>query len=117
MSDELDEIRKRRMQELQDQNESAPSNEETIRQQEEAKQVYEERKQAILRSILSEEAKQRLSNIKLVKPQMAENIENQLIQLSQSGRINGRISEQQLLNLLRQLQDNKRDSSITFKRV
>jgi DNA-binding TFAR19-related protein (PDSD5 family) len=53
----------------------------------------------------------------LVKPQLAENIENQLIYLSQSGRVIGRVSEEQLLNLLKKLQDRKRDSSITFKRV
>ena len=85
--------------------------------QEELKKQQEAQKQAFLRSILSDKAKQRLTNIRLVKPQLAENIENQLIYLSQSGRVIGRVSEEQLLNLLKKLQDRKRDSSITFKRV
>jgi len=117
MSDELDELRKKRLQELRKQAAESQNDEEAIKQQEDAKRQFEAQKQAILRSILSDKAKQRLSNIKLVKPQMAENIENQLIQLSRSGRINGRISEDQLLRLLKQIQGNKRDSSITFKRV
>ena len=116
MSDELDELRRKRLEELQKQAANQPS-EDDLRQQEEAQKAQEAKKQAILRSILSEKAKERLTNIKLVKPQLADNIENQLIYLSQSGRINGRISEEQLLRLLKQLQGKKRDSSITFKRV
>ena len=114
MSDELDEIRQKRLKELKN-NASAQQEEELRKQQEEE---LDEQKQSILRTILSDKANQRLSNIKLVKPEMAKNIENQLIQLSQSGRIpGGQITEEQLLQLLRQIQDRKRDSSITFKRV
>ena len=117
MSDELDEIRRKRLQELQNQSANQQVDDDALRQQEEARLAQEAQKQALLRSILSEEAKQRLTNIKLVKPQLAENIENQLIHLSQSGRITNRISEEQLLRLLKQIQGHKRDSSITFKRV
>jgi len=116
MSDELDELRRKRLEELQKQA-ASQSNEDSRRQQEEAQKAQEAKKQALLRSILSDKAKQRLSNIKLVKPDLAEGIENQLIRLSQTGRINGRVSEEQLLRLLKQIQGNKRDSSITFKRV
>ena len=115
MSDDLDELRKKRLQELQ--NSSNLKDEETLRQQEEAQEAYEQQKQAILRAILSESAKQRLTNIKLVKPQMASSIEDQLIHLAQSGRISGEVSEEQLLRLLKQIQNQKRDSTITFKRV
>jgi DNA-binding TFAR19-related protein (PDSD5 family) len=49
---------------------------------------------------------------------MAEAIENQLIQLSQAGRIPGGIlNEQQLLQMLKQIQQGKRESTIKFKRV
>jgi DNA-binding TFAR19-related protein (PDSD5 family) len=52
-----------------------------------------------------------------VKKDLAESIENQLIQLHQSGRIRGVISEDQLLQLLKQIQGSKRESKIKFKRV
>jgi len=117
MSDDLDALRRKRLEELQKQNTPQTNDTENLKQQEELKKQQEAQKQAFLRSILSDKAKQRLTNIRLVKPQLAENIENQLIYLSQSGRVIGRVSEEQLLNLLKKLQDRKRDSSITFKRV
>lgn len=117
MSDDLDALRRKRLEELQKQNTPQTTDTENLKQQEELKKQQEAQKQAFLRSILSDKAKQRLTNIRLVKPQLAENIENQLIHLSQSGRVIGRVSEEQLLNLLKKLQDRKRDSSITFKRV
>ncbi len=116
MSDDLDALRRKRLEELQKQNTPQTTDTENLKQQEELKKQQEAQKQAFLRSILSDKAKQRLTNIRLVKPQLAENIENQLIYLSQSGRVIGRVSEEQLLNLLKKLQDRKRDSSITFKR-
>ena len=117
MSDDLDALRRKRLEELQKQNTPQATDTENLKQQEELEKQQEAQKQAYLRSILSDKAKQRLTNIRLVKPQLAENIENQLIYLSQSGRVIGRVSEEQLLNLLKKLQDRKRDSSITFKRV
>ena len=117
MSDDLDALRRKRLEELQKQNTPQATDTENLKQQEELEKQQEAQKQAFLRSILSDKAKQRLTNIRLVKPQLAENIENQLIYLSQSGRVIGRVSEEQLLNLLKKLQDRKRDSSITFKRV
>lgn len=112
MSDELDEIRKKRLKELQ----SNEKYEEDLQKQKELEE-FERQKQLILRSILTDEAKQRLSNIKLVKPQLAVSIENQLIQISQSGRMRGgKINEAQLLQLLRQIQGSKRESKIEFKR-
>lgn len=117
MSDELEEIRKRRLKELQDSVSQNQSGEELARQDEAQKQ-YEAQKQAILRKILTDSARQRLSNIKLVKPQIADAIENQLIQLAQVGRIpNGILNEEQLLQMLKKLQHGKRESSIKFKRV
>lgn len=117
MSDDLEEIRRRRLKELQDASSTKPRDEEIARQEEANKQV-EIQKQSILRKILTDSARQRLNNIKLVKPQMAEAIEDQLIQLAQVGRIpNGILNEEQLLDMLKRLQHGKRESSIKFKRV
>ncbi len=114
MSDELEELRRKRLLELQ--NQQNQFNQEAQRQKE--MEEYERQKQSILRSILTDGAKQRLTNVKLVKPQLADAIEMQLIQLAQSGRLRGNlVTEEQLLQLLRQIQGNKREPSIKFKRV
>ncbi|KKN00851.1 hypothetical protein LCGC14_1133730, partial [marine sediment metagenome] len=50
---------------------------------------YENKKYLIMRKILSQDGRQRLENIRIVKPQFAEQIEMQLIQLFQSGKLRG----------------------------
>ena len=107
MSDELDEIRKKRLKEIQDQSASQQDSIKYQQEQEQA-QAIEKQKQMILMKILTEDAKQRLSNIKLVKSQLADTIENQLIQLYQSGRLASQINEEQLLHMLKQMQGDKR---------
>ncbi len=75
----------------------------------------ESQKEAILRQILSPEARARLTNIKMVKPQMAEQIEMQLIQLAGSGRLKGRVTDDQLKGLLLQLQGKERERKVTYR--
>ena len=79
---ELQAIRQRRMAELQQQAQSQAAQEEQARR-------MEMQKQNALRQILTTEARQRLANIRLANPHMADTVEMQLIQLAQSGRIQG----------------------------
>ena len=72
-------------------------------------------KDAILRKILTPEARARLTNIKMVKPQFAEQIEMQLIQLASSGRLRGQVTDEQLRELLVQLQAKERERKVTFR--
>lgn len=116
MSDELDEIRQRRLKEMQEQS-SNSQDLAKMQQEREAREAHEKQKQAILLQILTENAKIRLSNLKLVKPQLADSIADQLIQLYQTGRLGSQINEEQLLQMLKQLQGSKRESKIKFKRV
>jgi programmed cell death protein 5 len=108
MDDELEELRKKRQQELQEKIDS----EEAQKQQDAQQQQYEEQKKAILRSIMTTDAKQRLSNIKLARPQVGEQIEQQLIMLAQSGRLQQKITDAQLRDLLRKIMPKKRDINI-----
>jgi len=64
-------------------------------------------KKKILRLILSPKALERLSNIKIVKPVIAEQLENYLIQLFQSGRINKTIDEKEMITILENLSNKK----------
>jgi programmed cell death protein 5 len=106
--EEIDEIRKRRMFQLQQQIAEA-------QRQEKAQREYETQKQAALRQILTPEARSRLTNLKMVKPEFADQIELQLIQLAQAGRINAPLTDEQLKTILKQLQEKKRETTIKYK--
>ena len=84
MSDEeeLEAIRRRKLEQLQQQ----AAQQQVAEQQQ---QQYSNQKYQVMRKILSQEGRQRLENIRIVKPQFAEQIELQLIQLFQSGRLRG----------------------------
>ncbi|MHA1410390.1 MAG: DNA-binding protein [Candidatus Odinarchaeia archaeon] len=81
---------------------------------------YERKKEEILRRLLSPAARSRLTNIKMVKPQLAEQIETQLIALAQTGQlaragIRTPLSDEQLKDILKKLQSKRRDINIRFK--
>jgi programmed cell death protein 5 len=101
---ELEAIRKRKLAEMQAR---APEEE----QAEKARQV-EAQKQSILRKILTQEARQRLTNIKMVKPEFAEQIELQLIQLTQTGRVKIPLDDSQLKEVLKRLQGQRKNIRI-----
>ena len=107
--EELERIRQRRMAQLQAQQEQQ-------REAEDAQEQFEAQKQAALRKILTPEARQRLANIKLVQPEFAEQIEIQLIQLAQSGRVNLPINDNQLKELLTRIQSQQTKREITIRR-
>jgi len=103
--EELDALRKRRMLELQQRMVDEQKNAQA------QKQVAGQ-KQALLRRILTPEARRRLTNLNMVKPEFTQQLELQLIQLSQQGRINLPITDEQLKELLVKLQAGKRDYTI-----
>ena len=106
MDDELEAIRKKKLLELQQQQMGSQDNvfEEDARQKE-----FEEQKKAALRKILTTEARERLGRIKAARPEVAENIENQLIMFAQSGQLKNKINDEQLRELLSKLIPKKRD--------
>jgi programmed cell death protein 5 len=103
--EELDALRKRRMLELQQRMADE-------QKQAQAQQHLENQKQALLRRILTPEARSRLTNLNMVKPEFTQQLELQLIQLAQQGRINTPITDEQLKELLVRLQSGRRDYKI-----
>jgi programmed cell death protein 5 len=104
--DDIEAIRKKKLRELQQQ---AYSQEEL---QEEQQKEFDDQKKVILRSILTDDARERLGRIKVARPELAENLENQLIMLAQSGRLKNKINDEQLREILAKLLPPKHDIKI-----
>jgi programmed cell death protein 5 len=103
-----EELRRRKLLELQ-------ARFEEQHRQEEARRQYEAQKKLAIQQILTPEARSRLANIRAAKPEFAEQIELQLIQLAQSGRLTSQITDTQLREILKRLQQRKR--KITIRRA
>ena len=71
---------------------------------EKQEQMREQRK-SLLAQILTNEAKIRLANIAVVKPEKAEKLEMILIQNAQRGMIQNKITEPQLIEFLEQVSE------------
>jgi len=100
MAEDIEEIRKRKLMELQRRlAEQQKAQEEAARQQAE----LEAQIQAILRRILTPEARERLSRVKLVKPELAQQVELISVQLYQAGQIRERIDDAKLKKILAQI--------------
>ena len=116
---ELDEIRQKRMAELQAQ-QAAMQNQAQQQamaqaQQQEAQAQFEAQKKQIIAQIMTTEARNRLANLKLTKPELVNQIELQLIQSAQAGSLRGKVTDEQLKVLLRQIAGQKREIKITRK--
>ena len=72
-------------------------------------------KEIMLKQVLSGDARLRLNNVRMVKPDLAELVENYILNLSVQGKISGQISDEQLKQILLSVQQPKRD--FKFNRV
>lgn len=117
---ELDEIRKRRMAELQQQQAAMNADPQQMAQQQLLEQqaaqqqaeMQAQLKQA-MKQILTPEARGRLDNLRLTKPELVQNIEIQLLQSAQAGSLRGKVTDEQLKVLLKNLMGQKREIHIT----
>ncbi|MCW4048976.1 MAG: DNA-binding protein [Candidatus Bathyarchaeota archaeon] len=109
--EELQRLRERRMAEMQSQQ---GQQEQAARAQAEA---VDAQKEALIRKILTPEARQRLHNVKMVRPEFATQLEMQLIQIAQSGRVQLPIDDELLKKLLAQIQSQQAKRDITIRRI
>ncbi len=84
--------------------------------EEQRRKELEARREALLRQILEPKAKERLYNLKLVRPEIARVVEDQLIELAQTGRVRVPISETVVKELLARIYDQlHRETKIRIK--
>lgn len=104
--DELEELRKKKLQEMQSQ---------YLQQQVELQQHenIEQQKQMVLRQIMTPEARERLVRLKLARPDVGEAVEQQLLILAGSGRLQTIIDDATFKQILARIIPQKRDIKIT----
>ena len=103
--DELDALRQKKLQELQ-----LRAQQEAV-VQEQNKQL-DAQKQMLMRQLLTPEARERLANLRMTRPDVVESVENQLIMLVQQGRITQQIDDYTLRQILRKVVPKKREIKI-----
>jgi len=104
--EEIEAIRARKLEELKKRME-----------EERRRKEVEGQREALLRSILSSDARARLTNLKLVKPEVARAVEDYIIQLVNSGRLTPPVEEDIVKRILIELDERmRREYRIQFKR-
>ncbi len=85
--------------------------------QQKAEQEKQERaaREQMLRVVFTTEARERLSNIRMIKPDLATSIENQIFQLAASGKLRSQVTDDDLKKMLESVQRPKREFKITWK--
>ncbi|KAJ7460993.1 PDCD5-related protein [Mycena galericulata] len=87
-----------------------------------AKRAQEEQmRRDVMATVLDTAARERLSRIALVSPERSKQIEGILMRMVQSGQLRGRVSEDQLIDLLEQMEEAQgkttaKKSTIVFQR-
>ena len=114
--DDLEALRQRRLAELQArqaQQAGAPQDAQAAA----ARKADEEDAavERILQQILEPEARERLTRIRMSRPELAEAVARQLVTLAQGGRLARRLTDEDLRTLLARIPGQDRDIKITRK--
>jgi len=108
--DRLEKLREQKRKELEQRQQGQPQQDQEA--QEAAQQQAEAQKEALLKQHLTDGARQRLNAVQMSKPQFAEKVEQQIIALARSGRVQDRIDEDQMKALLKELQPESKSFDI-----
>jgi len=73
---------------------------------------FNAQKENILKQILTSEARMRLNNIKMVKPELSSMVEQYLVGMASQGKIRSQLTDDQLKQILLSMQQPKRDFKI-----
>ena len=90
------------------------NNNNTDRSVADAQQKEDVMREQMLKVLLTTEARERLANIRMVKPDIARLIENQIIQLASSGKIQKSITDEEIKEFLASFQKPQKDFKIKW---
>lgn len=107
---ELEDIRRRKMAEMQAQ--AGAQDPQQMAAAQHAQAQAEAQKESLLRAILEPEARERLVRVRMARPDIAASLEQQLLVLYQQGRIRSRIDDATLRELLARVTPKSRETSI-----
>ncbi len=110
---ELSELRRRKIQQLQEMQASEAVNAQAFAAQESEMRRRDAERAEVLRRILTPEARERLGRIRLAKPDVAAGVEQQLIALAASGRLPRAVDDATLRSLLERIAPERREIKIT----
>ncbi len=105
MEDELEDIKRKKLEQLKKQMQYDES-------QEEAEGQIEAQRKAVLRTVMTPKARERLGRVKIARPDVAEGIEQQIIMLAQRGAIKDKVDDNTLKKLLGNITQRKKDIKI-----
>ena len=103
--DELQTLRRKRIEEIQ-------RNQQDAVVQQKQREVADAQMQSVMRQILTPEARARLARLKIAYPDVVASVEQQLIGLAQSGRLDRMIDDNTLQQILQKVLPEKRDIKI-----
>ncbi len=105
--EKLQELREEKLEQLKEQQgEGGGEAAEAQRQQAEAQ------KKAVLRQALTDGARKRLNTVQMSKPEFGEQVEQQIVALAQSGRLQGKIDEEKMKELLQEMKPESKSFDI-----
>ncbi len=113
--DELERIRQRKLRELQERQAAARSNTPDPSDADMAEEAARQDAaiESFLQQVLEPEARERLTRIRMSRPDFANKVIQQLAALAQAGRLPGRLTDEQFRQILAQLTPQDRDMKIT----
>jgi programmed cell death protein 5 len=115
--DDLEALRQKRLRELQAQRARASDQDPDAQAQASAQAAAQEQAamDRMLQQILDSEARERLTRIRMSRPELADAVTRQLVALAQQGRLARRLTDADLRTILAQVPTDQRDIKITRK--
>jgi programmed cell death protein 5 len=116
--DDLEALRQKRLRELQAQQRASASDQDPDAQAQASAQAAAAEQAAMdrmLQQILDSEARERLTRIRMSRPELAEAVTKQLVTLAQQGRLARQLTDADLRTILAQVPSEGRDIKITRK--
>lgn len=113
--DDLEALRKKRLQELQEQQAAAQGQDPRADAAAQQAAQQEAAMESLLQQILEPEARERLTRIRMSRPDLADSVTRQLVAAAQQGHIRKRMTDTELRAILARLQPSGRDITITRK--